>query len=182
MRTKNSFLNFMANTGSHLLNILLSFVCRTVFIYTLSVEYLGINGLFGNVLTVLSFAELGIGTAMIYKLYRPVYENDRVEIQKLMNLYRRLYVAVAAVIAVAGLSLLPFLPKLIADYDSYRDLENLTLIYLLFLFDAVSSYFFSYKRSIIYAHQKMYITTAIDTAVTVTQFILQIWMLLMWNF
>ena len=65
MRTKNSFLNFMANTGSHLLNILLSFVCRTVFIYTLSVEYLGINGLFGNVLTVLSFAELGIGTAMI---------------------------------------------------------------------------------------------------------------------
>ena len=65
MRTKNSVINFLANSGSHLINVILSFVVRTIFIYTLSVEYLGVNGLFSNVLTVLSFAELGIGTAMI---------------------------------------------------------------------------------------------------------------------
>ncbi len=178
MRTRNSIINFLANSGSHLINVILSFVVRTIFIYTLSAEYLGVNGLFGNVLTVLSFAELGIGTAMIYKLYEPVATDDYDMIRRLMNLYRRLYRIVAIVIAVTGLCLVPFLPYLIRDYDKYSGMENLTVIYLLFLFDAVSSYFFSYKRSIIYAYQKMYITTAIDTAVTVTQFILQIAMLL----
>ena len=181
MRTKNSVINFLANSGSHLINVILSFVVRTIFIYTLSAEYLGVNGLFGNVLTVLSFAELGIGTAMIYKLYEPVARDDYDMIRRLMNLYRRLYMAVALVIAVAGLLLVPFLPYLIADYDRYSGMENLTVIYLLFLFDAVSSYFFSYKRSIIYAYQKMYITTAIDTAVTVTQFIVQIVVLLIFK-
>ena len=181
MRTKNSIINFLANTGSHLINVILSFVVRTVFIYTLSAEYLGVNGLFSNVLTVLSFAELGIGTAMIYKLYEPVAHDDIPAIQSLMNLYRRLYMVVAVVIAVAGLSLVPFLPHLIRDYDRYSGMENLTVIYLLFLFDAVSSYFFSYKRSIIYAHQRMYVTTAIDTVATVTQFIVQLVVLLIYR-
>ncbi|MCR5546838.1 MAG: hypothetical protein K6F30_10240 [Lachnospiraceae bacterium] len=174
MRTRNSFLNFLANEGSHFINVVMSFVCRTVLIYTLSLEYVGINGLFGNILTVLSFAELGIGTAMIYKMYKPVAENDYQGIREFMNLYRKLYIAVAMVIAVAGLILVPFLPSLIKDYNSYKDLENLTVIYLLFLGDAVSSYFFSYKRSIIYAYQKMYITTLIDTIVTFLQFVIQI--------
>ena len=174
MRTKNSFLNFLANEGSHFINIVMSFICRTVLIYTLSKAYVGVNGLFGNILTVLSFAELGIGTAMIYKMYKPVAEDDYQSIRELMNLYRRLYIAVAVVIAIAGLILVPFLPALIKDYNSYKDLENLTVIYLLFLFDAVSSYFFSYKRSIIYAYQKMYITTLIDTIVLFLQFTIQI--------
>ena len=171
----------MANTGSHLINVILSFVVRTIFIYTLSVTYLGLNGLFTNVLTVLSFAELGIGTAMIYKLYEPVANNDYDMICRLMNLYRRLYTIVAIVVAALGLLLVPFLPYLIRDYYFYSDLENLTVIYLLFLFDAVSSYFFSYKRSIIYAYQKMYITTLIDSAVMITQFIIQIVVLLVWK-
>nr|MCR4675076.1 hypothetical protein [Lachnospiraceae bacterium] len=143
MRTKNSFLNFLANEGSHFINVVMSFVCRTVLIYTLSQEYVGVNGLFGNILTVLSFAELGIGTAMIYKMYKPVADNDYQAIREFMNLYRKLYVVVALVIATVGLILVPFLPNLIKDYNTYQDLENLTVIYLLFLFDAVSSYFFS---------------------------------------
>ena len=181
MRTNNSIINFLANSAGHLINVILSFVVRTIFIYTLSAEYLGVNGLFGNVLTVLSFAELGIGTAMIYKLYEPVAANDFDMIRRLMNLYRRLYMMVALVIAAAGLLLVPFLPYLIADYERYSDMENLTVIYLLFLFDAVSSYFFSYKRSIIYAYQKMYISTAIDGAVMILQFILQIVVLLVFK-
>ena len=76
MRTKNSFLNFLANTGSHLLNVLLSFLCRTVFIHTLSQEYLGVNGLFGNILTVLNLAELGVGSAIIFYIYKPIAEED----------------------------------------------------------------------------------------------------------
>ncbi|MCR5099083.1 MAG: hypothetical protein K6B14_09070 [Lachnospiraceae bacterium] len=181
MRTKNSVINFLASTGSHFINVILSFVVRTIFIYTLSAEYLGINGLFINVLTVLSFAELGIGTAMIYKLYEPVANDDRDMIRRLMNLYRRLYMGVAAAVAVFGLLLVPALPYLIADYELYSDMENLTLIYLLFLFDAVSSYFFSYKRSIIYANQRAYITTAIDAVVMIAQFLIQMIVLLVYK-
>ncbi len=168
----------MASTGSHFINVILSFVVRTIFIYTLSAEYLGVNGLFGNVLTVLSFAELGIGTAMIYKLYEPVANNDRDMIRRLMNLYRRLYMWVAAAVAFFGLLLVPALPYLIRDYELYSGMENLTVIYLLFMLDAVSSYFFSYKRSIIYANQKSYITTAIDAAVMIAQFLIQMVVLL----
>ncbi len=181
MRTRYSVINFLANTGSHFINVILSFVVRTIFIYTLSAEYLGVNGLFGNVLTVLSFAELGIGTAMIYRLYEPVSKGDHDLIRRLMNLYRRLYMVVALVVAALGLALVPFLSFLIKDYDRYSGMENLTVIYLLFLFDAVSSYFFSYKRSIIYAYQKMYITTAIDAAVMICQFMIQIVVLLVWK-
>ena len=171
----------MASTGSHFINVILSFVVRTIFIYTLSAEYLGVNGLFGNVLTVLSFAELGIGTAMIYKLYEPVANSDRDMIRRLMNLYRRLYMGVAVAVAIFGLLLVPALPYLIRDYDLYSGMENLTVIYLLFLFDAVSSYFFSYKRSIIYANQKAYITTAIDAVVMIAQFIIQMVVLLVFK-
>ena len=76
MRTRNSFFNFLANEGSHLLNIILSFLCRSVFIAVLSQEYLGVNGLFANILTGLSLAELGVGTAMTFHIYNPIAEGD----------------------------------------------------------------------------------------------------------
>ena len=132
MRTKNSALNFIAFTGSQLINVVLSFVARTVFIYALSAEYLGVAGLFTNVLTVLSLAELGIGTAMSYYLYKPVSEQNTAQIQQIMNLYKRLYTWVAIVVAALGLILTPFLDVLIKGDTSYID--NLTLIYLLYLF------------------------------------------------
>ncbi|MBQ1547134.1 MAG: lipopolysaccharide biosynthesis protein [Lachnospiraceae bacterium] len=180
MRTKNSFINFLANEGSIIVNIILSFITRTVFIYTLGKAYLGVNGLFANVLSVLSLAELGIGTAMIYHMYAPVANNDFVLQRKLMNLYRRLYKIVAAVVAVLGLILVPFLPYLIKEKDA-AGIENLTLIYILYLFNTVASYFFSYKRSIINAHQKMYVVTIIDTICTSIQFIVQIVILLVFK-
>ncbi len=171
MRTKNSALNFIAFTGSQLINVVLSFVARTVFIYALSAEYLGVAGLFTNVLTVLSLAELGIGTAMSYYLYKPVSEQNTAQIQQIMNLYKRLYTWVAIVVAALGLILTPFLDVLIKGDTSYID--NLTLIYLLYLFNTVSSYFFSYKRAIIEAHQKAYITTLITAGLMSLQFIIQ---------
>ena len=112
MRTRNSFMNFLANEGSHFLNIILSFICRTVFIYTLSQEYLGVNGLFGNILTVLNLAELGVGSAIIFHIYKPVADEDEVAQRELMNLYKLLYRIIAFTIAVAGLCLVPFLPFL----------------------------------------------------------------------
>ena len=178
MRTKNSFLNFLANEGSHFINIILSFICRTVFVYTLSSEYLGVNGLFGNILTVLNLAELGIGTAMNFHIYKPVAENNYVQQQQLMNLYKKMYTVVGTFIGVVGLCLTPFLSYLIKDEP---DIEGLTVIYLLYLFGTVSTYFFSYKRAIIDAHQKQYIGTMVNTVFTITQFLVQIIVLLVFR-
>ena len=163
-------MNFLANEGSHFLNIILSFLCRTVFLNILSKQYLGVNGLFGNILTVLSLAELGIGTAMIFHIYQPIANEDIVLQRQLMNMYKKLYRYVAIVISVAGLALLPFLQYLI---KGNTDIPGLKIIYLLYLFNTVSSYFFCYKRAIIDAHQKMYVGTIISTVFTMIQFCLQ---------
>ena len=106
----------------------------------------GVNGLFGNILTVLNLAELGVGSAIIFYIYKPIAEEDVEGQIQLMNLYKILYRCIAGFIAVAGVALVPFLDYLIKDQP---DIQGLTVIYLLYLFNTVSSYLFSYKRSII---------------------------------
>ena len=178
MRTKNSFFNFMANSGSYVINLILSFITRTIFINVLAAEYLGVNGLFGNILSVLSLAELGIGTAMLFHLYKPIADNDEEEICKMMNLYRILYMIVAGIVAILGLALVPFLDVLIKDKP---DIDGLTTIYLLYLLNTVCSYLWGYKRAIIDGHQKSYIGTIYNTVFTTIQFVLQIIVLLIFK-
>ena len=175
MRTKNSILNFLANEGSHFWNILLSFLCRTVFIYTMSKEYLGMSGLFTNVLTVLSLAELGIGTAMMFHMYKPVNEHDHVLLNQLMNLYRRFYNGVALFILIAGFSLMPFLQILIKDTPVTTEIR---IVYGMYLINTAASYILGYRCSIINAHQKGYVVTALNTVSTTVQFLTQ--MLVLW--
>lgn len=180
MRTRNSFFNFLANTGSTVINIILSFICRTVFIAMLGKTYLGVNGLFSNILSVLSLAELGIGGAMIFHMYEPVAKEDHKATRELMNLYKRLYAMVALVIAVAGVCLTPFLGYLIKDQnDTGLGMDYLTIVYLLYLFNTVSSYFFCYKRSITEAHQKAYINVGVGSCIQIVQFIVQILVLVL---
>ena len=178
MRTKNTFLNALANSGSYVINLILSFVARTIFIRVLSQEYLGVQGLSGNILSVLSLAELGIGTAMIYHMYGPIAREDEKEITELMNLYRKLYSYVACFIAVVGLCLVPFLKYFIADDPG---INGLTGIYLLYLFNTVVSYLWGYKRALIDGHQKGYISTLYVTAFMTIQFIAQIIVLLLFE-
>lgn len=151
-RTKNTIINFGTGIFSQILNIVLSFIVRTIFIRTLSSEYLGINGLFTNILTILSFAELGIGNAIIYNMYKPVSENNHEKIKSLMKLYCISYRIIGIVVAIAGLCVIPFMDIIIKDIPNID--ENLIIIYLLFLLNTVLSYFFTYKKSIISAYQK----------------------------
>lgn len=138
-----------------LIKNVLAFAGRTVFIYVLGAEYLGVNSLFTDVLTVLSFAELGIGNAMIFSLYKPIAEQDTNKIKSLMRLYAKSYRIIGVVIAVLGVLLIPFLKFLVNDVDYVQ--ENITLLYVLFLLNSVISYFFVYKKSLIIADQKNYI-------------------------
>lgn len=94
-RTRNSLINISTNVIGQIVQMLLQFISRTIFVHFLSEQYLGINGLFGNILNLLSLTELGFGTAIIYSLYKPIAENDEKHITQLMNMYRRIYSVVA---------------------------------------------------------------------------------------
>ncbi|MCQ6275299.1 oligosaccharide flippase family protein [Bacillus sp. V3B] len=163
MRVKNSIINISTGLGSQIIITLLSFISRTVFITYLGVEYLGINGLFTNVLGMLSLAEAGIGSAIIYNLYKPVAENDIAKINMLMNFYKKAYRVIALVVFLLGLSLLPFLDH----FTNGTNVENVNLIYFLFLFNTAASYLFSHKISFLNVCQKGYIVTGIYTISTI---------------
>lgn len=157
---------------------LLAFVCRTVFIYSLGATYLGVNGLFTNILGLLSFSELGIGTAINYSLYKPIAQKDYEKIKSLMRLYRRAYFIIALVIAILGIGIIPFL-DLIVNVE--QDIGNITLYYCIFLFNTVSSYFVTYKYAYINARQENYYLTTIDTVAGFFSHIMQIVVLLVFK-
>ncbi len=157
MRVKNSFLNIAVGLGNQLIITLLSLVSRTVFIHTLGIEYLGVNGLFTSMLAMLTLAEAGIGSSIIYNLYKPVADNDRPKILALMQLYRKAYLVIAGVVTGLGLALLPFLDVFIKD----ANVEHLPAIYLLFLLNTAAPYLFVYKNSFLNVNQKNYIVTAV---------------------
>lgn len=90
-RTQNAIKNFMVGIVGQILTIVLGFASRSLFLMVLSVDYLGVSGLFSNIITLLSFAELGVGTAIVYSLYKPLAENDEKKILALMNLFKRTY-------------------------------------------------------------------------------------------
>ena len=171
-RTKNSARNASVAIISKILYIIMSFVCRTIFIKILGTEYLGVNGLFSNILTVLSLAELGLGTAIIYKMYKPVAKDEHERIKTLLHFYKKVYSVIGITVLILGLLVVPFIGKIVKNPPSIN--ENLTLIYILFLMNSSISYFFAFKKSIITAHQNEYIITIIDFTITIILDILQI--------
>lgn len=164
MRVTNSLRNSATITVQMFISMLFSFIVRTVFIRILGIQYQGLNGLFSNILSMLSIAELGIGTAIVFNMYRYIAAKDIETMKSLMHFYRNCYRIVAGVITLLGFILIPFLHF----FSSYQGIdENVTVIYLLFLANTVATYLFSYKRSILYANQKNYIISLYDLGYTV---------------
>ena len=156
---------------------LVSFVLRKIFILYLADNLLGINSTYTNVLSILSMAELGIGTALNYALYAPVARGDIEKIKSYMQMYRKAYLAIGGVVAVIGTCLAPFLRYLVKNPGvSVRELE---LYYFIFLFNTVSTYFVAYKYSLCNAEQRNYIQTNINTITKLVVSGLQIVMLIL---
>lgn len=170
-RTKNSAKNVAAGFACQGAALLLSFVSRSVFVMVLSSEYLGINGLFSNILTVLSFAELGIGEALSYAMYQPAKEGNREKLCQLMRLYKTAYRGIALFVTVVGVIASFFLDYLVAEKPNIP--ENFQLIFWLFLFNNVCSYLLAYKQSILLVEQKKYIVLYIQQGTKVAQLLLQ---------
>lgn len=177
-RVENSIRNTIYALGTQIISMLMSFIVRTVFIYTLGKNYLGFNGLFSNIFSILSLTELGMGTAIIYSMYKPVAQEDHRKIAALLNLYRTFYRIVRVIVAILGLSLLPFLDYLVSGI---QDIPELEIIYLLYLSSSVISYFFAYKKSILIVYQQDYISSRINLLINFIQGIIQIAILILWH-
>ena len=176
-RTEYSLLNMATGIVGYGINTVIGFVCRVVFVRTLSADYLGISGLFSNILSMLSLAELGISSAITFALYKPIAEDDKEKISSIMQFYRKAYTVIGIAVAAVGLIILPFLNLIIRDAPNIK--ENLYLIYLLYLFNTVISYFFSYRQSLLTAMQRQYIVAGYNYIITVSQSIFQIIFLLL---
>lgn len=178
-RIQNSIHNVSIGILATVVNTLVAFVTRTVLVKTLGVEVLGLNGLFTEVITMLSLMELGVGMAIIYSLYKPVIENDEEKISQLMGLYRTAYRIVGFATLAVGLMITPVVDKLITDVD--YPLSFIRTIFILFVLRTSSSYFFAYKISLINADQKQFVVSLVTTIVKIALTILVIIVLVLFK-
>lgn len=176
-RTKNAVRNIAFGSVLKIYQILLPFVMRTVMIYFMGVQYLGLNSLFTSILQVLNLAELGIGNAMVFSMYKPIAEDDAEKICALMHMYKIYYRIIGLAIAVVGFFCLPIIPYLVK-----QDLPsgvNVYVLYLLNLSATVFSYWlFAYKNSLLQAYQRIDVVSKVTLATNTVQYLLQIFVLI----
>ncbi len=170
-RKRNSINNIIFGYINQIFSLVLNFIGRIIFIRILGEEYLGINGLFSDILTMLSMADMGFGIAMSYSFYKPIAENDVKQIVALINFYKKIYNIIAILTTIFGVLLIPAL-KYLVNIDI--KIPHLTLYYLLFLANTTLSYLFVYKTAIINASQKNYLISRYQIVINIIKTIIQI--------
>lgn len=153
MRVKNSIKNTITNVICNISIILIGLISQAIFIKIMDAEYLGINGLFTNILSFLGIVELGIGNAIVYNLYKPIANNEYDTIKSLICFYKKAYNIIAFIIFILGILIVPFLPFFIGQTN--LDL-NFNIVYILFLLNMISTYILSFRTSIFLASQQNY--------------------------
>ncbi len=159
---------------------LLGFALRTVFIYKLDKSYLGVNGLYSNILSVLSLADLGMTNAVNYSLYGPIARKEYDKVAAYMELFKKAYRYIAIAVTAVGTAFIPFLHYVIKDAGNIP-FDKLRLYYIMFLINTVSTYFVAYKYSLANAQQRGYIQTNITTITKIITVLAQIIVLLVWE-
>lgn len=177
-RSKNAMLNILCGYLAQIGILVLSFVGRRIFLDFLSVEYLGINGLYSNILTVLSSAELGVDTALVYSLYKPVAEENVPLVNALLKYFKKIYILMAIGIFAIGSALIPFLKFII---KSELTSNELTLYYLLFLINTIASYFTAHKVAYLSACQEQRVQKLVAIFTNFLMQILHIIVLFVWR-
>lgn len=154
MRSKNALLNIISGWLGQFCLIIVNLLSRKFFLNYLGEVYLGLNGLLTNIITFLSMADLGIGTAITFSLYKPIANNDIDSLKSIMKFFKRVYWIVGIMIIAIGLILTPFLPMFIGEEGT---IDGLSKVFFFFLFNTAITYFFSYKSTLIIANQKGYL-------------------------
>lgn len=142
-----------------LITIILGFLTRKIFVDNIGVEYLGLNGLLQNVLGVMTLLESGFATSVVFNLYKPIANDDKPRILALLQLYRKVYRYIALGVFLCSLAIFPFIKYIIKDAEN---LEYVSIVYFIFVFNSLIQYFTAYKWSIINAYQKNYKLTTIN--------------------
>jgi O-antigen/teichoic acid export membrane protein len=175
MRTKNSIKNISINIFSQVIITILGFISRKVFLDNLGIDYLGVNGLLTNVLSMLGLAESGIGISIVYNLYKPLAENNKEKVIALVQLYKKAYTILAVIILILGVLLYPFLGALLKDGQS---VSYISIIYFIFVFKNIVSYLNAHKWSLINADQKEYVLSRINLVFQIISTIIKILVLI----
>lgn len=178
-RTKNATRNIFFGAILKLYQIIVSFLMRTIMIYLMGVEYLGLNSLFTSILQVLNLAELGVGSAMVYSMYKPIADGEEETVCALLKLYRKYYFLIGLVIATTGICLTPIIPRLISG-----DIPGELDVYILYLFNLAATvmtyWLFAFKTSLLQAHQRSDVSSKVTIITTTVQYGLQLFVL--WAF
>lgn len=169
-RTGKSAVNLLTGVLSQIVILVLNFAIRYLFIQKIGYEYLGINSLFTSILTVLSVADLGFGSALGIVLYSSLSKKNEEEIAGLMNFFKKVYLIVGLIVTAVGLAITPFVKYLV---NTDHDIPNLSLYFLLFLLNTVSSYFISYRAILIRADQKNSVVNNVTTIVKIAKAVLE---------
>lgn len=171
-RKANVIKNSLASILLKVVNILMQFVLRTTFIYYLGKEYTGISNLFTDILQVLSLFDLGVSSAIIFSLYKPLAEKDRNKITKIVNFNRKVFFLIGSLILIFGLLLTPFLKYIVKDVPNIK--EDIRLIFIFYILSTASSYFLVYKSTLLVADQKLRVRSYINLFFLVLECIISV--------
>lgn len=176
-KTTNAINGTITGIIQQIVNTLMPFALRTVMVYSLGIDYAGINSLFSSILSMLNLAELGFSSAVIFAMYQPIKENNTKELCQLLGYFRKVYFSVGLFIGIAGVVLTPFLNVIITS--PVPDDLNMYLLYYGFLFNTVVTYLFGgYRSSVLLAYQRNDIINKISTIVSGVGYTCQILSLL----
>ena len=178
-RTQNIRKNLIFNIIKFVTQLVLQFVLRTILIYYMGAEYLGLNGLFTNIFSFLNLAELGIGSAIVFSMYKPIADNDIEKIKALQNLYKKFYCIISIVVGVLGIAITPFI-KYLMNGGVTVDI-NIYVLYLMYLAYTLVGYWSAHKRSLIFAYQRNDIENKIKTICIIAMSIIQIGILIIFK-
>ncbi len=179
MRLKYSAKNGIVGIITLLILALVGFVVTRVLISTIGIEYNGLNGLFNNIISILSITELGLSAAISFNLYKPILDKDTEKINSIMFFYRKCYRIIGITIMALAVIVAIFVPIFVKD-SSFSN-NYIRFVFLLFALNSSISYFFSYRRSLFYANQREYVNTIIDFIMKLIKHILQITVLLVFK-
>lgn len=157
LRIQKTAKNLIYTWTGYFAVILSTFVGRKFFVMTIGMAYLGVNGLFTNILSCLNLVDLGLSTAITFSLYRPLEEKDEEKITAILSVFHRIYFVIGIIVGVIGVSLTPFLEHLINDIPAEISLSKIQLYYVLFVINNAANYFLYYKAVLINADQKQYL-------------------------
>lgn len=171
-RTKKTLVNTISGIINRFGKAILDFILRSVFIYTLGIQYTGVSSVFTDILTMLSLSELGISTAIATALYKPLHDKDNEKMQRLMNFYKSAYRYIAFFIIIIGVILVPFLDKIVTNVPDIK--ENIKIIFIFYIIKTAFSYLLIYKTTILRADQKQYIIANKELLCFVIRYVIEI--------